>query len=440
VEGTGLVSGLQQSNGTAKFEVLLRDDTGAPVPKSSVDNLEILVEGPSGEIVPRLSEVANDTSKVLVEYDASLAGAYQVMVSLAGQELGEAPYTLDVILVVSALKCSAAGPGLENGAVAGQATDLTVVTRDICGNPCLVGGCFVTVEVDASAGPGASSPRLRGPAETVVKDRENGAYDVTIKYPAAGSFLVTVKVNGEPISGCPFSVSVEKPASAGNKWQAKFEEESDVRRKEREKERLQEIERAKEKYREHAEEAISHAKKKEAAELAEKQRQLDIEEHMERMRSEEGDQVRAAVLEKVKAQASATLYEPVEDPLSPSTSGKKWAAQFNDEDTKRRAAREAERQAEISRAKDNYLEHASEAVNHALTKEEAHLAAQARLRAIKEHQEDVRTRNKMADGGDDVSSGESVSSDNEAPATGDAKANAGEESSEVIFVVVVFFF
>jgi len=33
-----------------------------------------------------------------------------------------------------------------------------------------------------------------------------------------------------------------------------------------------------------------------------------------------------------------------EDVLSPGRAGKKWAAQFNDEDSKRRAAREAERQ------------------------------------------------------------------------------------------------
>lgn len=80
-------------------------------------------------------------------------------------------------------------------------------------------------------------------------------------------------------------------------------------------------------------------------------------------RANPGDQVRAAVLEKVKAQTSNTIYEvgfvvgllfcflnksaqPVaeEDVLSPGRAGKKWAAQFNDEDSKRRAAREAERQ------------------------------------------------------------------------------------------------
>ncbi len=148
--------------------------------------------------------------------------------------------------------------------------------------------------------------------------------------------------------------------------------------------------------------------------------------------------------------------QPVDedDVLSPGRAGKKWAAQFNDEDSKRRAAREAERQAEIARAKSNYLDHASEAVNHALTKEEAQLAEEARLRAIEEHQREVRMRNAAAtsektDVKDDIISGESVSSsassDDEAAVAKDAAAPAADdESSEVetcfLFLVCLFFF
>jgi hypothetical protein len=89
---------------------------------------------------------------------------------------------------------------------------------------------------------------------------------------------------------------------------------------------------------------------------------------MERMRTEEGDAVRAAVLDKVKAQASTDIYEQVDDEQSPRGAGKKWASQFNEGDRRRKEQRELERQAEIDAAKQNYIEHASAAVQHAMTK------------------------------------------------------------------------
>ncbi len=52
--------------------------------------------------------------------------------------------------------------------------------------------------------------------------------------------------------------------------------------------------------------------------------------------------MRAAVLDKVKAQATDDIYEPV-DPASPRGAGKKWASQFNEEDRTRKEAREKAR-------------------------------------------------------------------------------------------------
>jgi hypothetical protein len=150
------------------------------------------------------------------------------------------------------------------------------------------------------------------------------------------------------------------------------------------------------------------------------------------------------VLDKVKAQASNTLYEPVEDPTSPRNAGKKWAAQFNEEDNRRKAEREQERQAEIAAAKDKYLEHASQAVvreplvflclrlmwfslqEHAQGKEERQLAEEARLREIEEHQREVRLKNNL--GGIAVLSrkseysGESVSTPSSSDDDDDAKS------------------
>ncbi len=443
--GAGVESSPQRAEGVARFTVSLRDSSGEPVAAATGGRLEVLIEGPSGEIEARVTPVEGDESSVAVEYDQSEPGAYQVMVSLDEAEVDDAPYVVDVLLVVQAVKCTAAGSALESGVMAGQPTELTVVTRDVCGNPCSTGGANVEVVVEAAVD-GAASPRSRNleAPQPVVVDRENGAYDVSFKYPAAGKYSVRVAVNGVAVSGSPFAVAVDKAPTAGSKWQAKFEDEAAQRRKQREEERLAEIERAKEKYLEHAEKAKAAAAAKEAAQLAEEQRQRDIEEHMERMRTEEGDEVRAAVLDKVKAQASNTLYEPVEDPTSPSTSGKKWAAQFNEEDTKRKAQREAERQQEIAQAKDKYLEHASEAVFHAQSKQEMQLAEEARLRDIEEHQRQLRFQNNLGgiavlESGDGVDSGASVSnsspsSDTEEPAPkskGTARAKSADESSEI---------
>lgn len=184
----------------------------------------------------------------------------------------------------------------------------------------------------------------------------------------------------------------------------------------------------------HAAEAKAAAALKEARQLEEEERQRQIAEHMERMRTEEGDEVRAAVLDKVKAQASTDIYEPVaEDAGSPRGAGKKWAAQFTEEDRARREQRERERLAEIEAAKLNYLESANTAVAHALTKEERQLAEQKRLADIDAHQRTLRMQNNLgglaAIHGDDVPSDPSSPSDDD-DGGGGADAPSSELTSE----------
>ena len=136
------------------------------------------------------------------------------------------------------------------------------------------------------------------------------------------------------------------------------------------------------------------------------------------------------MFEKVKAQATDDIYEP-DDPDN-DAAGKKWAKKFNEEDRKRREERERERQDEIAQAKENYIEHASEAVYIALSKEEQQLKEEERLRAIEEHQKELRKQNNL--GGIALVEGEG----DESTATDDmSKSNAGHqdnpdyESSEV---------
>lgn len=396
VVGKGIESGAQTSEGSGSFQVQLKDSSSEPIRKGGFP-VVVQIEGPSGDVEPKLTDNGDGTYSV--QYDQSQPGSYQVMVLLDDVEVGDAPFVVDVFVVVSAERSSVSGSALDDGVFAKHEVEITVEARDVCGNPCTQGGAEVEVLVEPQDIPSSpSAQRLDnkgsgGSGAPAVKDNDNGSYAATFTYPAAGTYLVSVLINGAQANGSPFTVKVEKPPTAGSKWQAKFEEEAAQRRKEREQERLQEIERAKKNFLEHAEQARINAAQKEAAQLAEKERLRQIEEHMEKMRTEEGDEVRAAVLEKVKAQASYDIYENVDDPSA--SSGKKWASNFNEEDKKRREQREAERQAEIAAAKDKYMDHASQAVYYALSKEEKQLAEEQRLREIEEHQRELRLQNNL---------------------------------------------
>ena len=130
-----------------------------------------------------------------------------------------------------------------------------------------------------------------------VQDLENGVYDVTVKFDRAGLYDVLFSINA--IECKKLQLTVEKPPSAGSKWQAQFEAENEERKKRREEERLAEIEQAKASYLEHAENSKKAALEKERKQLEEEQRQREIAEHQERMRTEEGDEFKAAIVEKV---------------------------------------------------------------------------------------------------------------------------------------------
>lgn len=395
IEGDGIFSGPQTAEGKGRFSIKVVSTTGEVI-KEGVEKLKVTITGPSGELPSTIKDKKNGTFDV--EYDRLQPGSYQVHVTIEGVPVAESPYDLDVILVVSSENSSCSGQALEDGVFAKQKSDFSVSTRDVCQNPCVSGGAIVDVMIELDDNPSSPksprSPPVRGKEDekpvSSVKDEENGSYFVEVTYPAAGKYKVSVLVNGQGVKGSPFIIRVDKPPSAGSKWQAKYEDDAELRRREREKERVAEIERAKKNFLEQAEVAKRAAAEKERKQLEEEERQRQIAEHMERMRTEEGDEVRATVLEKVKAQATDDIYEPEEGDMN--KAGKKWAAQFNEEDKKRKEQREAERQAEIAAAKANYIDHASEAVFVALTKEEKQLKEEARLRDIEEHQREVRLR------------------------------------------------
>ena len=262
VEGEGIESGPQRAEGKGKFVLVLRDKEGEEVGEGG-HNVEVQIEGPSGEVQANIRDRRD--GRYEVEYDQAEPGLYQLMVLLGEEEVAEAPYEVDVLLVVSAANSSAKGQGLEDGVFAKQKAEFAVNTRDVCGRPCLNGGAIVevTAELDQQAPASPRSPRAgEDGVECQVEDEGNGSYLVTICYPTHGTYSVEVLVNGGRIQDSPFAVKVDKPPSAGSKWQARFEAEAEERRKERERERQNEIEEAKKNFLEQAEEAKRAAAEK----------------------------------------------------------------------------------------------------------------------------------------------------------------------------------
>ncbi len=242
VSGAGVESGMQRADARAAFVVHLVDAAGKAITRSGPAlelSLTVQIEGPAGEIVADVNDCGDGTVEVV--YRQGEPGAYHVMVSIDDEPVAESPYVLDVAMVVAPALSSASGQALEEGIYARTKASFAVDTRDVCGNLCVVGGADVAVSIEqpAIASPPVS-PRFRNAAGTtaeakpVVRDMNNGSYEVELEYAGQGTHAVHVTVNGAPIKGSPFAVRVEKAPSAGTKWQSKYEDQAEVRRKQRE--------------------------------------------------------------------------------------------------------------------------------------------------------------------------------------------------------------
>jgi len=155
--------------------------------------------GPSNVDVQ--TQDANDGSYKLA-YTPTKIGQYEFLVSLDGQPIGghTNPFPVLVVPAKAGGKSVAYGPGLESGTV-GAENPFTVETRDDFDNKLTKGGSDVQVDlVNEATGE-------RVPVQ--VKDNGDGTYSCA--YPGvtkAGNYLVTPKVNGQPVQKAPFKVKV----------------------------------------------------------------------------------------------------------------------------------------------------------------------------------------------------------------------------------------
>ncbi|CAG2162808.1 unnamed protein product, partial [Oppiella nova] len=107
-----------------------------------------------------------------------------------------------------AVNCSATGDGVE-AAIEGEATCFTITTRNCFNEELLIGGEHLDIEVLVTD-PNSMSSSITIPHSLL--DHNNGKYTVTYTIPRGlklGQVHVSVSVNGLPITGSPFVVSIE---------------------------------------------------------------------------------------------------------------------------------------------------------------------------------------------------------------------------------------
>ena len=296
----------------------------------------------------------------------SIAGAYSAVVTVDSEVFRRFQFVVHP--EVCPRQTCVYGNGLDNGIFARKPATFVIEFRELGGSLITDRMLVKESQIDVKiVGPKDFVDAKVGPAQ------EEGTWQVTYEPQVHGEYEIGVLYKKVHLGASPFTVQVEKPPKAGSIWQAKFEEEAEKRRKQREQERLEEIERAKKNFAEHAAEVTRFAREKQEQELAEKKRLAAIDEHMEAMRGEEGQKVRAEVISRVKAKAIEAEFEPLKEGAETTSAGKAWAIAQQKEHEERVRQREAERQAEIEKAKQNYQEHLHETKEFVLNKEKGAL-------------------------------------------------------------------
>ncbi|KAK9829410.1 hypothetical protein WJX72_005680 [[Myrmecia] bisecta] len=135
-----------------------------------------------------------------VTFRPQISGTYGLAVQFDGSRaLQGSPFPIKVRNDETiAANCKLYGSGLTQ-AVAGQRTSFTIQAVDGKQNARIVGGDKFEVEV---SGPSTSPPK------TLVKDNMDGTYEVFWMAETAGMYLITAKLDGASVGGCPVSCTV----------------------------------------------------------------------------------------------------------------------------------------------------------------------------------------------------------------------------------------
>jgi len=215
-EGPGIEPGNKNTKPT-QFTIHSVDKFNQPR-KEGGDLFDVIIEDPSFNIIdPNITD--NKDGTYTVEYQPTIPGKYLVDViqrnkgkPLFYDHISNSPIEVVIEPGIDPSKCTAFGPGLEDGVTDTLPTTFTIQAKDSNGNDLTDGGDNFEVIV---SGP-------EGDIKPEVKDNKNGTYTVDYQPESSGNHKVHVLLDKVPIQGSPYSVNVKAGSDYSNSFIEKF--------------------------------------------------------------------------------------------------------------------------------------------------------------------------------------------------------------------------
>jgi len=183
----------------------------APPPKAAGPTVSAdrsRIENPT--VTPKIKD--NGDGTYAVEYAATVAGDYDLNVTVDQQPIRDMPSKLKVLKGIDASKTIAEGRGVNSPGFLGREHPFTIRSFDRDGVELKSGGGDFKVSV---AGP-------KGPVPCVIKDNGDGTYSGSYTPVALGTHVVDIKLNKgdhlESIKDNPFTINVKKPADLSKSY------------------------------------------------------------------------------------------------------------------------------------------------------------------------------------------------------------------------------
>lgn len=198
--GAGLVEG--KAGQVAHFTIECRTRSGelidVPQPLSKSIDVTIVHNEQGTAVAAKLSNDPKAKGTYSVDWVPELMGEYTIDITVLSQHVPHSPFVAYVTCgAVDARHCTASGPGLV-GATALQQAEFSIFAADAYGNP------VSDAEFDV---------QLSGPQKvsgSVQPSDGNNSYPASYTAMCGGQYQIHVTTGGRPISGSPFTVSVQK--------------------------------------------------------------------------------------------------------------------------------------------------------------------------------------------------------------------------------------
>lgn len=207
-EGPGLEAG-NTTAAPAVFTVHTVDKNGEHI-KTGGQPVDVTVTGPDGN--NQEADIKdNDDGTFTCQYQPEEPGTYKVDVIIRTADplyyhhVKDSPFEVVIEAGSDASKCTASGPGLENGILDTKPTHFTIQAIDKNGNPMAAGDEVFDVKITDADGNDVPSK---------ITDNGDGTYLVEYQPNGPGRQEVNVNLRGSPIKDAPFVINIKAGARA----------------------------------------------------------------------------------------------------------------------------------------------------------------------------------------------------------------------------------